>query len=331
VLQDPGVDAVIASYVPLALEAPRVARAFEEGARGSDKPVLAVLMSKRGLPQGMAELEDSRIPAYRFPESAARALGAMWRHQQWMTRPVGGAQTFEVDRDEAARILDAARSAGRPHLDLPEGLRLLEAYGIQTAAWSVAHSVAEAVSAAETIGGPVALKPASAEILHKTESGSVHLDLAGEEAVSGAYRELEEFLQTSPGGARNEGVLVQEMVRDGRETIVGMAWQPYFGPILMFGLGGLHVEILEDVSFRIQPVTEQDASEMIDSLRGARILSGVRGAPPVAREVLEETIQRVSQLVGDHPDIVELDINPFLAFPEPERCCAVDARFRLRP
>ncbi|MDH3297784.1 MAG: acetate--CoA ligase family protein, partial [Gemmatimonadota bacterium] len=116
----------------------------------------------------------------------------------------------------------------------------------------------------------------------------------------------------------------------GRETIIGMVWQPYFGPILMFGLGGLHVEILEDVSFRIQPVTAQDSAEMIDSLRGARILGGVRGEPPVARERIEEAIQRISQLVGDHPDIVELDINPFLAFPEAARCCAVDARFRIR-
>jgi len=331
VLQDPGVDAVIASYVPLALEAPLVARAFEEGARGSDKPVLAVLMSKRGLPQGMAELEDSRIPAYRFPESAARALGAMWRHRQWMTRPAGDGRTFEADQDAVAQLLDAARSAGRLHLDLPDGFRILEAYGIQTAAWSVAHTAAEAVSAAETIGRPVALKPASAEVLHKTESGSVRLDLVGEEAVSAAFQDLDESLRTVSNDARDAGVLVQEMVDGGRETIVGMAWQPYFGPILMFGLGGLYVEILEDVSFRIQPVTAQDAAEMIDSLRGARILSGARGAPPVARQLIEETIQRVSQLVGDHPEIVELDINPFLAFPEPDRCCAVDARFRLRP
>jgi len=330
VLGDPGVDAVIASYVPLALEAPLVARAFEVGARGSDKPVLAVLMSKRGLPQGMAELEDSPIPAYRFPESAARALGAMWRQRQWMDRPRGERQTFDVDRQAAASLIEAAMSAGREYLDLPEGLKLLEAYGIRAAGWSVARTADEAIAAAETLGGTVALKAASAEILHKSESGAVRLGLVGAEQISEAFANLEGLLRQASDRALEGGILVQEMVEGGRETIVGMAWQPQFGPILMFGLGGIHVEVLKDVSFRIQPVTAQDAAEMIDSLRGAPILEGVRGEPPVARAQIVEMIQRVSILVGDHPEILELDINPFLAFPDPDRCCAVDARFRLR-
>jgi len=330
VLNDPGVDAVIASYVPLALEAPLVARAFEVGARGSDKPVLAVLMGKRGLPQGMAELEDSPIPAYRFPESAARALGAMWRQQQWMDRPRGKRQTFEVNRGVAAEIINTAKGADREHLNLPEGLKLLESYGVRTAAWSVARNAEEAIAAAESIGGPVALKPASAEILHKSESGAVRLGLVDAEQVAEAFGDLETLVRQTSESTLNEGILVQEMVGGGRETIIGMAWQPQFGPILMFGLGGVHVEVLKDVSFRIQPVTAQDAAEMIDSLRGFPILQGVRGEPPVARDQIEETIQRISLLVGDHPEILELDINPFLAFPESDRCCAVDARFRIR-
>lgn len=330
VLNDPGVDAVIASYVPLALEAPHVARAFAVGARGSDKPVLAVLMSKRGLPQGMAELEDSPIPAYRFPESAARALGALWRQRQWMARPRGERQKFDVDREAATNMIESAMAAGREHLNLPEGLQLLEAYGVPTAGWSVARTVAEAIAAAETLGGTVALKPASAEILHKSESGAVRLGLIGAEPIADAFSELEALLSQTSKSALGEGILVQEMVGGGRETIVGMAWQPQFGPILMFGLGGVHVEVLKDVSFRIQPVTDQDAAEMIDSLRGAPILEGVRGEPPVARAQIEQTIQRVSLMVGNHPEILELDINPFLAFPDPNRCCAVDARFRLR-
>jgi acetyltransferase len=330
VLSDPGVDAVIASYVPLALEAPLVARAFEVGARGSDKPVLAVLMSKRGLPQGVAELEGSRIPAYRFPESAARALGALWRQQQWMARPSEECQTFDVNQEDAATIIVSAIAAGREHLSLPEGLQVLEAYGIRTARWTIAQTVDEAVAAAESFGGAVVLKAASAEILHKSESGAVRLGLVGAEAVAGAFHDLESLLKDTSENALSEGVLVQEMVDGGRETIVGMAWQPQFGPILMFGLGGVHVEVLKDVSFRIQPVTAHDAAEMIDSLRGAPILEGVRGEPPVDRSRIEETIQRVSLLVGNHPEIQELDINPFLAFPDPDRCCAVDARFRLR-
>ena len=330
VLADPNVDAVIASYVPLALEAPLVARAFEEGARGSDKPVLAVLMSKRGLPQGMAELAGSPIPAYRFPESAARALGAMWRQQQWMARPRGYCATYDVDREEAAMLLESAREAGREHLNLPEGLRLLEAYGVPTAAWSVARSASEAIAAAGELGGTVALKVVSAEILHKSEAGAIRLGLDSTEAIADAFGDLEALLERTSSDAAAEGILVQEMIGGGRETIIGMACQPQFGPILMFGLGGVHVEVLKDVSFRIQPVTDQDAAEMIDSLHGAPILEGVRGEPPVARDRIEQAIQRVSLLVGDHPGILELDINPFLAFPDPARCCAVYARFRIR-
>jgi len=331
ILADDGIDALIASYVPLALEAPLVARAIRDGAAGSDKPVMAVLMSKRGLPQGMAELRDSPIPAYRFPESAARALGSMLKYSMWQERPEEFVRSFDVDAGRVDDIIDTALAEGRERLTLIEGLEVLEAYGIPVAPWAVAHSADEAVEAAEAMGWPVVLKPVSAAILHKTDAGAVRLDLESPEDVREACRFLEDLLEREGPAACEEGILVQRMLEGGRETIVGMTWEPRFGPIVMVGLGGVYVEVLKDVAFRVQPVSGEDAREMIRSLRGYRILEGVRGEPAVDLELLAEVVERTSQLVGDHPEIREMDINPFLAFPEEQKSAAVDARFRISP
>jgi len=331
IVADEGIDALIASYVPLALEAPLVARAIRDGADGANKPVLAVLMSKRGLPQGMAELQESPIPAYRFPESAARALAAMWKHSRWQERPSETVRRFEVDSRRVDDVIAAAVEEGRDRLTLMEGLAVLDAYGIPVAPWTVVHSAGDAVTTAEQMGYPVVLKPVSAEILHKTEAGAVRMDLETAEEVVEAYGFLEDLLVKTGPDAREEGVLVQRMLKGGRETIVGMTWEPRFGPIVMVGLGGVYVEVLKDVAFRVQPVSNEDAGEMIRSLRGYRILEGVRGEPGVDLNLLAEMVERTSQLVGDHPEIREMDINPFLAFPEADRCAAVDARFRIGP
>ena len=331
ILADEGIDALIASYVPLALEAPLVARAIRDGAKGVEKPVLAVLMSKRGLPQGMAELQDSPIPAYRFPESAARALGAMWKHSQWHERPPETVRRFDVEAVRVDEVIASALEEGRDRLTLTEGLEVLDAYGIPVAPWAVVHSAGAAVTASEKMGYPVVLKPVSAEILHKTEAGAVRMDLETAKEVAEAYEFLDDLLVETGPDSRQEGVLVQRMLKSGRETIVGMTWEPRFGPIVMVGLGGVYVEVLKDVAFRVQPVSNEDAGEMIRSLRGYRILEGVRGEPGVDLELLAEVVERTSQLVGDHPEIREMDINPFLAFPETEKCAAVDARFRIGP
>ena len=329
IVADDGIDALIASYVPLALEAPLVARAIRDGAEGVDKPVLAVLMSKRGLPQGMAELQESTIPAYRFPESAARALGAMWKHSRWQERPPETVRRFDVEAERVDEVIAVALAEGRDQLTLMEGLEVLDAYGIPVAPWAVVHSADEAVAAAGQMGYPVVLKPVSAEILHKTEAGAVRVDLETADDVVGAYGFLDDLLVETGPEARQEGILVQRMLKGGRETIVGMTWAPRFGPIVMVGLGGVYVEVLQDVAFRVQPVSNEDAGEMIRSLRGYRILEGVRGEPGVDLDLLAEVVERTSQLVGEHPEIREMDINPFLAFPEADRCAAVDARFRI--
>lgn len=328
---DPGIDAVIASYVPLGLEAPVIAAAIHRGADGCGKPVLAVLMSKRGLPQGMAELKDTPIPAYRFPESAARALGAMWKYRQWLERPVAEVRTFDVDSRRVREILGHALRQDRERLSVPEAFEVLECYGIPVAPFRIATGEEEVVEAAAEMGYPIVLKAVSQDIVHKTEAGAVKLDLRDEADLRKAWQEIASALEKEGPDARDAGVLVQRMWTGGRETIVGMTMEPAFGPIVMFGLGGVYVEVLRDVAFRVQPVSTVDALEMIRSLRGYRILEGVRGEQGVDLERLAEVIERVSQLVGEHPEIREMDINPFLAFPGGETSMAVDARFRIGP
>ena len=331
IVADPGIDSVIASYVPLGLEAPVIAASIKRGAEGGGKPVLAVLMSKRGLPQGMAELQESPIPAYRFPESAARALGAMWRYRQWLDRPVAEVRRFDVDSARVREIVVTALREDRERLTVPEAFELLECYGIPVAPFRIAIDEEGVIAAAREMGYPIVLKAVSQDIVHKTEAGAVKLDLRDEDGLRAAWQEVAEALDGEGSGTREAGVLVQRMWTGGRETIVGMTMEPQFGPIVMFGLGGVYVEVQRDVAFRVQPVSTVDASEMIQSLRGYRILEGVRGEKGVDLDRLAEVIERVSQMVGDHPEIREMDINPFLAFPEGRASMAVDARFRIGP
>ena len=328
VLADEEVDAVIAAFVPpLGVDAGDVARAIRSVAEGAPKPVMAVLMGREGLPRGMAELHEARIPAYIFPESAARALAAMEKYRRWLARPTGEVRQFEdVDRERADRVLAEATSEGRALLPVPQALEVLEAYRIPVAPYRVVESADEAAAAASELGYPVVLKAVAPGLSHKSEAGAVALDLDEPRAVRVAYSDMESRASTWPDGAVMTGAVVQPMVRGGRETIVGMTLEPNFGPLIMFGLGGVYVEALGDVTFRVQPVTDVDAKEMVRDLRGARLLEGVRGEPGVCFERVAEVLERVSQLVGDHPEIRELDVNPFLAFPEPERCVAVDAR-----
>ena len=328
VLQDPNVDAAIAIFVPpVQVDTGSVAVAIADiVSRHEGKTVLACLMGKKGVHGGMTELKRHNIPAFMFPESAARALAAMTRYRRWRERPLVEAPEFDADRERAAAALAAARREGREHLTLGEVEEVLGAYGIPILESRFASSAAAAVEAAEELGWPVALKVESPSVVHKSDVGGVRLDLEGPDEVRAAWAAIE----SAVGAGRMQGVRVQRMIERGRETVIGMTNDRTFGPLVMFGLGGIHVEVLGDVVFRIAPVSAIDAREMVRSLRGDALLAGVRGEAPVAFAALEDAILRVSQLVLELPEIAEMDVNPFLAFPEPERCVAVDGRIRLQ-
>jgi acetate---CoA ligase (ADP-forming) len=329
-LDDPNIDATMAIFVPpLGIRQADVAEAIAGvAAAHPDKPVLAVLMGREGLPQGKAELHEVGVPAYIFPESAARALGAMCRYREWVERPVPPAEELSVDRDRAARILEAQPANGDGRLGELEALQLLEAYGIRTAPARLARSADEAAAMAEEMGWPVVLKIVSPEIVHKTDVGGVIVGLKDAAAVRTAYSEIVRSASVAVADATIHGVLVQRMVSGGRETIAGVTRDPSFGTLVMFGLGGVFVEVLRDVVFRVAPIHRGDAAEMVRGLRGARLLDAVRGTPPADRAALEMVLLRLARLAADFPQISELDINPLLAFPD--GAVAVDGRVLFR-
>jgi acetyl coenzyme A synthetase (ADP forming)-like protein len=329
-LADGRVDSAVAIFVPpLGIRTEDVAEAIVTVAtRYRAKPVLAVLMGREGLPQGKAELHRAGIPAYIFPESAARALAALRRQREWQARPAVVGKALEIDRPAAAALIAGAKSESRAKLTESEVLELLAAYGIPCVPSRFAASDSDAAGAAGALGYPVVLKVVSPALTHKTDVGGVRLDIDSAIELREACAEMRAAVARAAPQAAVSGFLVQKMMRGGRETIAGLSRDPAFGPLVMFGLGGVYVEALHDVIFRIAPITALDAHDMVHGLRGGAILDGVRGAPPVDFAALTDTLLRVSRLAADFPEIAELDINPLLAFPD--RVCAVDARASLR-
>jgi len=331
VLDDPNVDAAIAAFVPpLGVRQEDVAAAIVDAARRHPRtPVFAVLMGRDGLPRGRAELQEAGVPGYIFPESAARSLAALWRYGEWLKRPVQATTTFPVDRNRVESIVRKARAEDRDHLTEPEGYGVLEAYGIPVTPYRVVGGVDDAAVAAEELGYPVVLKVVSPDIVHKTEAGGVRLNLRDESELRREFASLVADVREARPDARTEGLLVTPFYEGGRELILGMTSDPTFGPILMFGLGGIYVETFKDVAFRVPPVTELEAREMMESIRSFPLLKGVRGEASIRMESVVRALQRLSQLVLDHDTFSEIDVNPFLA--TPEEAFAIDARIRLTP
>lgn len=328
-LQDPNVDAVISIFVPpLGVQQTAVADAIISAAAiNPEKPVIAVLMGREGLPQGRAELAEARIPAYVFPESAARGLAALNRQREWLERCQGELTAFPVQREAAAALVQGVMARGETKLTEVEALELLACYGIGTAPARLATGAQQAEAIAAEIGLPVVMKIVSPDIMHKTDVGGVRVGLQRAEDVRMAYDEIIASATSAVPNARVDGVLVQKMVAGGRELIAGVTRDALFGPLVMFGLGGIYAEALRDVAFRIAPLGDTDAEDMIRSIRARKIIDGMRGQPPVLRSALREVLQRVSQLAVDIPQIQELDLNPLLGFAD--GVIAVDARVRV--
>jgi acetyl coenzyme A synthetase (ADP forming)-like protein len=328
-LSDPAIDAVVPIFVPpFGVKQEEVAEAIVGAAASFDKPVLAVLMGREGLPHGRAELHQAHIPTYIFPESAARALAALNRHVEWAALPPAWCAPLDgIDRAAATSILDRARHEGREKLTQLEALALVRAYGIPTVRSLVAGSAGEAARIAAGLGYPVALKIESPDVVHKTDVGGVRLDVSSEIELRAVHDEMLAEIRARMPNARIVGVVVQEMAAGTCETIVGMSRDSSFGPLVMFGLGGILVEALHDVVFRMAPLDDAEARTMLTCIRGTRMLDGLRGAPPSDRTALSSAIRRIGQLGVDCQGVAELDINPLVA--RGEGVIALDARVRL--
>ena len=334
VLADPGVDAVIAIFTPTMVTEPDdVAEAIVRAAAATGgKPVLANFLAVDRLPPAArpdptADGAPSGLPVYGSPETAAQALAKAAQYAEWQTRDEGVVPALAGVDEDAGRAIVEKTLAEHPEgtwLHADEAAALLRAYSIPVADVERAGSADEAAAAADHLGYPVVLKAASPDLVHKTDVGGVRLGLESADAVRAAFRTMAGAL-----GGRMGGAIVQPMATPGTETIVGVVQDPSFGPLVMFGLGGVATELLGDRAFRILPLTDVDAADLVRSIRGAPLLLGYRGAPPADVPALEALLLRVGRLADDVPELAELDLNPVIV--STEGALAVDVKLRLTP
>ncbi len=322
---EPEVDGLLVLFVsPIMINALEVARAIVQATRGSDKPVLACFMGTERGRQGVEELRAAGIPVYMFPEEAAQAMGGLNRYRLIRERPLGRIPDLGIEKGRADDALKKARREKRAVLDQEEVEALLRAYGLPIAPSRIARTPAEAIEASSALGYPVVLKALAEDVVHKTERGAVKVDLRNADEVAGAVRAI----RAAVGGTSCR-IQVQSMVRGGHETILGITQDPKFGPLLMFGLGGIYVEVMKDVVFRRAPITDVEARDMIRGIRGYRLLQGARGSVKADEGFLVDALLRLGQLACDHPDVEQVDLNPLIVGADRSSSFVVDARVRL--
>ncbi|MDX9848996.1 MAG: acetate--CoA ligase family protein [Anaerolineaceae bacterium] len=327
-VDDPNVDVVIPILVPQALVNPvDVAEKISQIAGGTEKTVIAVFMGDSLVLEPRKLLHHRKVPMVVFPESVGTILGAMQVYANWLKKPVEEpAIVHTVKKSLAKEIIDQAMHLGSMGEVLTRPL--LEAYGIPLIPADVALSVEDAVQVANQIGYPVVMKINSPDILHKSDVGGIQLGLNDAESVRQAFQEMISQIREKMPKARIEGVLIEALAPKGQEVIIGMKRDPGFGPMMMFGLGGIFVELFKDVSFRVAPLTRSDAYDMIQTTRAAKLLTGYRGQKPADLDAVVDTILRLSQLAVDFEEIEEIEINPLLVLEN--GCLALDGRVILK-
>jgi acyl-CoA synthetase (NDP forming) len=271
-------------------------------------------------------LYKADVPNYRFPEVAVRTIRAMVDYRAYLNRPADRVIEYPAEKAAVQAMFDKVLADGRYQLGEVEASEVFRLYGIPVAGTRLATNLEECITAGREIGYPVVAKIASPQILHKTDVGGVKVGLQNTDDLITAYEEITANARRLMPEAQIWGVVVQEMLKPSKELIVGMNRDPQFGPLIMVGLGGIYVEVIKDISFRLAPVGERDSMEMIKELKSYWLLLGARGETPADVAKLAEIIQRVSQLVSDFPIIQELDINPLRVFDKDKGCVAADAR-----
>jgi len=329
-LQDAGVDGLIVLLTPQTSTEPEAtAQVIADAAAQTEKPVVACLMGGPMVSRAGKMLIEKKVPVYPFPERAVGAMGALYRQCCWEQAVPGKQPDLEVNKAEAAKIFEQVRASGRLELGELEARRVVSAYGFRLPKSILAENAAAAARAAKEIGFPVVMKISSPDILHKSDVGGVKVGLKDEKEVGWAFQDMMKKVMRRRPDAEIHGVLIQEMISGGKEVILGMTRDPQFGPMVMFGLGGIYVEVLKDVAFRIAPLTAADADEMIHGIRSAALLKGARGEKESDLAAIRDGLLRLSRMVTDLPEIVELDVNPFSVFQKGEGAVAIDARLTL--
>ncbi len=328
-LKDDTVDAIIVILTPQAMTHPaETAHAIKE-AMTRDKPLLAVFMGGKEVMPGRDELVAGNLPDYNSPDRAVRSLKAMVDYSAWLRKPPRIVKRFPVNRRRTRRIINRYQRIGRSQVSEADAKEILRAYDFKVPQGKVAKDLEQAIEAAEQVGYPVAMKILSPDIVHKSDMGGVKLSLANEDQVADAFDLMMVRIKRKAPEANLQGVYIETMANRGLEVIIGMTRDPQFGPMLMFGLGGIFVEVMKDVAFHLAPITADEALQMLESTRSYAMLKGARGQKEVDLMAIASGLQRISQLATDFPEIEELDINPFIVGAVGTKPVVADARITL--
>jgi acetyltransferase len=330
-LGDPQVDALVVILTPQAMTKPLEIAQVLARHKGSDKPILAVWLGGSDVAEGVHCLIENGIPDLPSPERAVKALRAMLDYQDWRSRPPRVIARLPVNRRRVDRILNRYRKSGATYVGEVDAKEIFRAYDFAVPPGALAASADEAAEIADRVGYPVVMKVVSPDIIHKSDVGGVKLNLSSASAVRDAFDLMMLRIRQHAPEARLLGAYVEKMGARGVEVILGMTRDPQFGPMLMFGLGGIFVEVMKDVTFHLAPVTAEEAMQMLQSTKSYALLKGARGQGAVDMNAIAQGLMRISQLVTDYPEIAEMDINPFIVGPVGVEPTVADGRLTLRP
>lgn len=331
VIRDEGVDGALVILTPQSMtNSLGTAEAIARIARRSHKPILCSFMGIVDVSAGVEFLQEQGYPVYRFPESAAKAFGALYRYSQWLNRQQLAQHKFDHQKAKADEVIKKCLADGRTAIGELEGAEILSCYGFNVLPTKLATNENDAASLAEEMGFPVVMKIVSPQILHKSDAGGVVVNIKDAKSAKDAYRQIVKNAKAYKTDAQIDGVLVVKMAPKGREVILGMNRYPIFGPLLMFGFGGIFVEVFKDVTFRLAPIGRNEARRMVTAIKAYKLLQGYRGEAPADIEELEKCLVRLSDLATSHPEIQELDINPMLAHNKGEGVTVADCRMILK-
>ena len=331
VLSDENVDAALVIYLPfLGLKDTEVARAVCRAKElHPTKPLIGIFMTESAFFTSEV-VAKANTPFFMYVEEAVGALARLCEQSAWVKKPAGTIPSLPSRKEEIAKLFSTVASEGREELTTKESLAVLDAAGVRICKAKLAKTKEEALQFAQEIGYPVVLKITSKATSHKTDVGGVRVGITSSAALEKAYDEMISALREKNLLSGLEGILVQEQVQGRRELVTGLATDPQYGHMIMFGLGGIFVEALEDVTFRITPITDADAHDMVRSVKAYKLLQGARSTTPAQMDKVEETLLRISQLAADFPEVLELDINPLMISEVTGEAIAVDARIRIR-
>jgi len=331
VIRDENVDGALVILTPQSMtNALATAEAIVRIASRSHKPVLCCFMGIIDVSAGVKYLQEHGIPVFKFPENAAKAFGALYRYAKWLNRQILAPFQLKHDRNRATELIQTFIDQGLTHVGEREGLELLKCYGFNTLETQLTTTASDAAGAAEKMGFPVVMKIVSPQIIHKSDAGGVKVGLETRTAVEGAFETIVANAKNYQSDVKITGVLVQKLAPRGEEVILGMNRYPVFGPLIMFGLGGIFVELFADVVFRLAPVNRNSVRRMIRQIKGFKLLNGFRGRPITDLEEIEKSLVRLSDMVISHPEIQELDINPLITHEKGRGATVADCRMILK-